>query len=321
MVVGLAQTVSILGSFGAVFALVLAIYVWLKQPYNPAFTVLVVVSVLFAIATGIGGGSGRRYIVSSIFAIPASLYWFRYRDVPKVKTVAILGIIVILGVLFVNGYSSVRHRPLREGEQKTVVRMIQLVQEAAANSLNMAASAQMLGQNAVEVSLTCIHLYGDAYPHEPFHSFVFIVANPIPRQFWPDKPVGLGYLVPRQYGQGTRVTWGPGIVGHGFHEGGLFFLVFYGVLAGAFLAFMDELLVEQPRNPYIIGMLAAMSGQLIAWPRGDIGTFSVQIIAAMIVAIVFGIIGRIFFGNGLIYGHPGALGVQAPAMGKAGSLV
>jgi hypothetical protein len=114
--------------------------------------------------------------------------------------------------------------------------------------------------------------------------------------------MGLGYTLPKDSrAKGTRATWGPGIVGHGFHEGGLHMLVFYAVLCAAGMRFLDELLARQPGNPYLLGAFAAMSGHIIGWPRGDIATFSVQIIGCFLAAIVLNWLGRVVFGTGVVY--------------------
>ena len=124
----------------------------------------------------------------------------------------------------------------------------------------------------------------------------------MPRAIWPDKPRGLGYTLPKTAkARGTRATWGPGIVGHGFHEGGLHMLVFYAFLAAIALRYLDEMLVRQSTNPYLLAGFAAASGHIVGWTRGDIGTFTIQILTAFAVTFLLGWAGRLVFGTGVVY--------------------
>ena len=120
--------------------------------------------------------------------------------------------------------------------------------------------------------------------------------------FWEDKPEALGTTLPRDTRKWSGgENWGPGIIGHGFHEGGLYILVIYAFMVGTVLRFSDELLARQPNNPYLLGMLAASSGQIVAWPRGDIAVFTMQIVSAVASGILLVTVARIFFGKGVAY--------------------
>jgi hypothetical protein len=161
-----------------------------------------------------------------------------------------------------------------------------------------------LGGDSVDASLVAIHQYTYYATPRPFHTLIFIASNPMPRAFWPDKPEALGYSLPRDSGQWRRtgfVNWGPGIVGHGFHEGGIHMLVFYAVLFGIAFRFFDELLARQPDNPYLLATFAAVSGQLMAFARGDIGLFSVLILSGFFTVLALNYLVRIFTGVGLSY--------------------
>ena len=85
------------------------------------------------------------------------------------------------------------------------------------------------------------------------------------------------------------------------------------------------MLQRQPGNPYLIGFFAASSGQIIGMPRGDIGTFMMQVIGAFLAMMVLNWIGRVCYGNGIVYARtdqlpPNAVPVQLPAGGYRGSL-
>jgi hypothetical protein len=70
----------------------------------------------------------------------------------------------------------------------------------------------------------------------------------------------------------VKTNWGPGVVGHSYHDGGLAVAILYGILAGGCIRWFDELLRKNPDNPYMIAFLASGSVQIIGWIRGDIST-------------------------------------------------
>src|SRR5690606_9104131 len=80
----------------------------------------------------------------------------------------------------------------------------------------------LLGGDPVEASLACIRLYDQVQATQPFHTVKYILVHPMPRAWWPDKPLGLGYTLPFDTGwiraRGGYVNVGPGIVGHAYHE-------------------------------------------------------------------------------------------------------
>jgi hypothetical protein len=317
---GVAQFIIIIGTFGSIYAMGMATTFWNRSPLNPITVTVLLSTASLAVGMSVLGGTGRRFLVSVLFAFICTLYWLRFREANRAKTITILLVLLSVAVLFVNGYSAVRHRIHKHEEHDTLRdKAVALISGSYDRIFSAGGMAQMLGQNAVEVSLTSINMYGSRYPHRPFHTIKFVLANPVPRYFWEDKPKGLGFMVPREYGRrGSRATWGPGIVGHGFHEGGLHILILYGVLMGFFLAWFDELLIQQPQNPYLIASLAAISGQVIGWARGDIGTFTVQIIAGLLAGLVLITIGRCLFGTGLKYMVRSQVGQPAPGWARQG---
>ena len=163
------------------------------------------------------------------------------------------------------------------------------------------------GDAAAEVACIAIHHYTHEAPPEPFFTIKYVLANPMPRAFWHDKPKALGETLPHDLGVWKRgyVNWGPCIVGHGFHEGGAvggyFMLVFYGVLFAAIMRFFDELMRRQPNNPFLIATLGATSAQIVAFSRGDIGYFAVMILGVSMSGLLVPLFIRLFSGTGFRY--------------------
>jgi hypothetical protein len=301
---GLSQIATQVGNKAVVFSLVLAFVAWFRQRSNPLLLTTLGVVTLLVLVLAIQAGGGRRTILGVMMAIPICAYWLGLRYRSPLRTLVLAGAFGVLTLLVIGAYSQVRHFDRRGSQQeRNMVHSFEALTEIPSRLLHPDVDP-LLGQNAAQTSLASIHLYtgsGRAKP-APFHALIFVLVSPVPRLFWPDKPVGLGYSLPKDcHVKGTNATWGPGIVGHGFHEGGLHMLVFYGIVWGMVLRYLDELLARQSDNPYLLGSYSAMSGHIIGWPRGDIGTFTLQIIACFLAGILLGLLGRMIFGTGTIY--------------------
>ena len=282
--------------YGAVFALV----AWWRQRSNLLLVGILTGAASYALLFSvIGGATGRRQLLGTLAVVPICLYWLHWRYRSRTKTLAWIIVAGMAGLLLLGSYSTFRHNRdnIEDSFGKAIERIMRLPQ-----NLFSFEHMNLTGQNAVEVSLTAVNVYRNELPAEPLHSLIFVVINPVPRNLWEDKPVGLGLTFPQFVGAWRfgKMTWGPGIVGHGFHEGGLHMLVFYGFLLGSFLKFFDSLLVEQPWNPFLLAALCGSSGHILGWVRGDIGVFTIQIVNACVFALVLSAIGRMVIGTGIV---------------------
>jgi hypothetical protein len=298
----LAQVMVHVGNKAIVFALVLAFAAWYRQRSNPVLLLTLLAVVLFALVLAIRAGGGRRTFLGVMMTVPLCFYWLGLRYKKPVFNLTLAGLFAVLVILLVGAYTQVRHFDRRgEKKERNLMNSFAALQEIPSHLFEL--DVEVLGgQNAAQTSLAAIHLYTTELEPRPFHTLIYVLVNPIPRAVWPDKPVGLGYSLPKDSRvRGTRATWGPGIVGHGFHEGGLHMLVFYGLLCALALRFLDELLVRQPGNPYILAAFATMTPHIVGWSRGDIGTFTLQLIACFLAGAALGFLGRLFFGTGVVY--------------------
>ena len=161
---------------------------------------------------------------------------------------------------------------------------------------SLGGAALHIGHNAVENSLVTVYMATGSgqfpdFAVKPFHTLYVIGTLPIPRTMWAKKPVTLGVTLPfdsKVLDKTVKVNWGPGIVAHGYHEGGLLMLVFYGLLAGSIIRYLDELFRNNPNNPYMIGFLASASVQIIGWIRGDLSTMTP--LAALCFLVMLGLL-------------------------------
>ncbi len=300
------QITSIMGQAAGPIALTLALIALVRQPYNPVIVVIFVIVLALSLGVAMSVGSGRRSLLGTAMAFPVVSYWLwaRYRSAASNVVMATTGALVVFFLL--SGYTALRHRE-RNPNESAAQRAINSVRMLPGAMLGMNRQS-LLGGDAVEVSMVAINHYGTELPHEPFFSAIFVVTNPIPRAFWPGKPEGLGNRIAYETGYASRhhgiFNWGPGIVGHGFHEGGLYILLIYGIVTGALFRYADDLLKRQPDNPILLGVFAAASGQIVGLSRGELGLFTVLIIGAVLTGIVVNLVGRMFFGTGRVYPTP-----------------
>lgn len=310
------QILIIVGPAAGVIAVALAFVHWWQNKASIWMLALIVFLIVVAMFAAIHGQAGRRSLLSVLIVLPLVLYWIHLRYKPLVYTVVPLGICVLIGMVVLAAYSSIRSRHNAEVVNTTGRTSIQ----TAVESLRMLPRAilelrgitDFIGGDSVDASLVAIDRYTKVADAEPFFTCMYIIEHPIPRAIYPEKREALGLTLPRDTGVWERtgyVNWGPGIVGHGFHEGGkllgglgpFFFLVFYGVVFGSAMRYFDELLTRQPDNPYILGIFAAASGQLIAFSRGDIALFSVLILGAVFAGLILKFVGRVLVGYRLVY--------------------
>jgi len=308
----LGQIVIIIGPTAGVIAVAVCFRAWLNNKTSGVLLFVTLGLLALAAVSSINNSTGRRSLLSVLVVMPFCAYWMWFRFRPKLYTVVPLVLAVLMTVVMMAGYTTIRHRYNSEKVNvadrtafETTIESLTLLPTAV---MELSTLAEVFGGDSMEASLVAIQYYSTVAHPQPFFSSKYILANPFPRAWWPDtwgeKPKALGETLPRDIGVWTRtgyVNWGPGIAGHGFHEGGYHMLAFYGILIGLSLRYMDELLVRQSDNPYYLGVIAAASSQIIAFSRGDMALFAVLILGAILAGFIIRWVGRIFTGYGLVY--------------------
>jgi hypothetical protein len=154
----------------------------------------------------------------------------------------------------------------------------------------------------------------------------FVIAYPIPRSIWPGKPVALGATIVQDIVGYRSTSWGCGIAGQAAYEGGLLVAAMFGYFGAFGAKLIDSSLQRQPTNPFLIAILAAASAHILAWPRGDLGNMTNEILECFLFAIALGIGGRFLFGTDRAYQLGGSASMRFPvdyrgsAQGAAGYL-
>jgi len=182
-----------------------------------------------------------------------------------------IGGVGFAGLLFVAGVTAIRSGDDRD---RSGTEMLQRVAGADfKEGLYDVAGGQQAGLN----SMWLIENYPQSFPYQPFGTLVYIFVNPIPRDFWPDKPEALGRTAVFQANADRKrlanYTIGPGLMGHIAADNPWLTMIPYAVLLGLFFRYLDEMVRLHPTNPFVVLPVGVALGQFIGLPRGDAGLF------------------------------------------------
>lgn len=305
-----ARGITFLGPFfvnvshkAVVFITVFSFALWYRNRLNPLWLCLFIGSFIAACLFAALAAGGRRLILTVCLGPTIYLYMATVRHWrPSRGAVAMAGLGCLLLIVAMI-YSTVRHYDRgrwSKSEGRSAAGLIEGVKDV--NKLewyDRFASDQLFffSQQVVHYSLlTNRFISMGTMEVRPFNTFKFLAVYPIPRRIYPGKPQQLGAHIVHDI-VGARTTWGCGVAGHAAFEGGLLLAAMFGYMGAFGTKLFDTALQRQPDNPFLIAMLASASMHLIAWPRGDIGTMTVESMEAYFFALALGIGGRFLFGT------------------------
>ncbi len=288
-----------------VFACTFSFLLWYRQRTNLLWLGMFVIVFLVMCLLAIQSGGGRRLLLTVFFAPVLSLYYFQVRYWKPVKCLAAVGlaalVILVVGIV----YATFRHFDRKgEGQQRSagaIVEQVKNVDVVSAVQLFTSNVLFNLAQQNVHYGMLIDQLVqDDKLPLKPLNTLAFLATYPIPRYFWAGKPLTLGRIVGTDvvpmFARNEGIRWGCGIAGQAAYEGGLVVVVLYAYLAALCVRLFDDPLLRQPTNPFLIGMMASASAHIVAWPRGDLGIMSIEIIECFFFVIALGLGTRFLFG-------------------------
>lgn len=287
----------------AVFATVFSFSFWYRNKVNVAalglFLGIFGYALLFAMVTFIG----RRLLLSVAITPLICMYWlkWRYRS-PKFNLVW-LGFAAFLALGVAAFYSTIRHASVTSSTHERSFSSI--VQDIKGTSLDKAVAQvsidwmHYVAQYTTHYSLLTIHLIdGGQAEVEPLNTLAFLATYPIPRMLFPGKPQSFGGRIVTDVLRLPYATnWGLGITGHGYQEGGIPTLILYAVLIVVLIRVLDDALVRQPTNVFLLGILCASSPHLVSITRGDTCNMSAEILESFFFAWGISLVGRFLFGT------------------------
>lgn len=135
----------------------------------------------------------------------------------------------------------------------------------------------LTGQRAGLNSMWLIESRPQQMKYDTLHSLRLMIFFPIPRTFWQQKPDALAITMPKTelYVSGKPAGWniGPGIIGHIQNDNPFIALWLYPLLIAGVLRFFDRATQWFSSNPFVVIPIGAAIGQVIAMPRGELGSF------------------------------------------------
>lgn len=101
------------------------------------------------------------------------------------------------------------------------------------------------------------------YSHEKlgWHSLYSIIVNPIPRVFWPEKPLSFGTLLALEKGASlnARYSIAAGMAGEGYAAGGFFGIIILSLLVGVYSGVMGKIYIISMYYMNYINILIAVA--------------------------------------------------------------
>ncbi|MEX2217382.1 MAG: hypothetical protein WD749_01370 [Phycisphaerales bacterium] len=268
----------------AAAAVGLATYYLIVRRFNPlAWAVFGTVLALTVVITVVGT-PGRRAVLSVLFIIPWVWYFASWRYRNRLANYARLGVGTAMGVAMILIYTPLRHQGLGVGGHAATFetrsqQLIGIAQDPLKH-LDLEYLGEFVYSDAGPNSLFIIESYPASYAHRPLAAAYWMVVNPIPRVLWPEKPEALGIVLQRQMRADANL--GPGIIGHGWFEGGMLGVAAYALFFGVFTGVMDRALAQRAWNPFFVVIAGSHLGNVFGLARGDTGLFFLEILLGVL---------------------------------------
>jgi hypothetical protein len=297
-----------------VFSVVFSFCYWYRDKRNVGILAIFVAAFVLCALDAMVLFRGRRLLLSVAIAPAICMYWLHWRNLPPTRILIRIAIAAFLALAVAAFYSTFRRFDSRAGfsGERTFATTLQAMKDVSAKDTigGVTADAYFYFANyAVHYSLLTIQLVENGtIPVEPLHSLAYLATYPIPRDVFPGKPQLLSSrIVTEVLRMPYHTNWGLGIVGTGHHEGGVAVIMLYGVVITLLCRFIDDPLVRQPDNPFLLGVLCTSAPHFTAMIRGDFAIMTSEILESFVFAWALGLLARFIFGTAPV------LGAQGPA--------
>jgi hypothetical protein len=275
-------------------AVMLLSYVWIRNPFNPIFGFFLLIGAALSAGALLVDAFGRRELLGVGLASVWGFYQGRWKSgsaISLARRLAIGGAVAFIPVVL---FSAVR---TSINDRRTAAEQVERVLELDFRAIEEATIGMLSGQFAAGVSMWTYETRPGDFAVDPLHSLAFFFAMPVPRDLWPGKPDGLGLLLVDQAllnGVSSGHSWGPGLVGHLFHDFVYISLPLYAFILGAVLKYLDQRVQYSSGDPLTLACFGAALGQVIGLPRGELGLFAFNMVTAMVGARFAMALGPVF---------------------------
>jgi len=254
---------------------------WARSRFNLFVAALLLVAGAGASAVLLVGAFGRREIIGLLFAVVWALYYEKWRFMPIARFLPRAGVASVAMVCVLLLFSSSREGGARV--DRSLGRQLERMVTIDPRALQETVVSSLAGQFAGGISMWISEVRLESGGYYPLHSFVYFVTHPVPRDWWQEKPVGLGLSVVSEAGVtgvSREHSWGPGMVGHLMHDIVFISLPLYALILGAAFRYMDARTVYSTGDPITVVLFGSALGQVFGMPRGDVGLFAFHMMSA-----------------------------------------
>jgi hypothetical protein len=283
-----------------VFATVFTFILWMRQPMNPAWLALFIVTFLAAVMLAMLAGATRRLFLSVFLAPVVVVYMLHIRHWRPTRSLIAFGLagLMLLSINFI--YNSFRRVGMQSGRERSAANLLDEARNV--DSTWLVALSQdtfrLMAQSNVQYALFTKRSVDSGRLEPAFlNTPLFVLSYPIPRVLWPEKPSVIGLIITHDVVGARRANWGVNVIGHAAYEGGVLVGALYGFLAALALRFLDDPLLRQPTNPFMMSAFAAAAPHIVGWTRGDIGVMTTETLECFVFVVALSIATRIVFGT------------------------
>lgn len=254
---------------------------WSRSRFNVFIALVLLVAGAGASAVLLVGAFGRREIIGLLFAVVWALYFEKWRFLPiRWFLPRALGATVAMMIVLIL-FSSSREGGARVDRSlgRQLERMLTIDPRAVQETMVASVAGQFAG--GISMWITEVRLESGGY--YPLHSFVYFITHPVPRDWWEQKPVGLGLSVVSEAGVtgvSREHSWGPGLVGHLMHDIVFIALPLYALILGIAFRYMDSRTLYSAGDPITVVLFGSALGQVFGMARGDLGLFAFHMMSA-----------------------------------------
>jgi hypothetical protein len=268
------------GSFAV--ACGLAGWAWGRRPANFAVVLAAVFLLIVCVASLLAYTFGRREVLGVLLTFVWALYYARWRRSSASLLIARTILFGSIGFLFLTFFTAARRG---DETDRTAKDYFVAFTQVTGREMMEGAFALTNGQQAGSNSMWLIETHPKDFPYQTLHSLGYFITHPIPRIIWEDKYESLGQSMVPDAGI-TRVapefSLGPGIIGHVANDNPWLALPLYALLLGLAMRYFDERIRRCIDDPFTVVMLGAGLSQMLAIPRGELGLFAFQLVAATV---------------------------------------
>lgn len=258
---------------GAASACALAGWAWARQPHNPGVLVVGAFVATVSTAVALQDAFSRRGLLSLFLALIWGAYYGRWRLHSATRSLWRVAVALIVPLLFVAAFTSVRKSGQFERTAQENWSSIKQESDLSAGLESLTAAS-----GCGSAALWSLETHPTPFEYRPLMTIEYFFLLPVPRSWWPDKPVPLGKTVAELAGIGQVdqdvLTIPAGVVGNAGGEGGWYALLTYAVILGLGVRYLDRLRLRWRNAPFSSAALISAGGQMLGMARGEIAVFA-----------------------------------------------